>query len=147
MSEIQDCAAIIAADMRQLADDIAAGRAIVGQSVWRSYADRVEKIGTGNVAKLREALEQAKVAILAAKEKMGVENPIILEIIDTALAEPPRNCDVGTEEEQEVRFRNYCWNHSSRDKNMECQCPIYAEGKAGCKLTWAQMPYESEGDR
>lgn len=33
MSEIQDSAASIAADMRQLADDIAAGRAIVGQ--WR----------------------------------------------------------------------------------------------------------------
>ena len=62
-----------------------------------------------------------------------------------ALAKPPRNCDVGTAEEQEVRFRNYCWNHSSRDKNMECQCPIDAEGKAGCKLTWAQMPYDEKG--
>lgn len=63
----------------------------------------------------------------------------------SAIVEPPRNCDVGTAEEQEVRFRNYCWNHSSKDKNMECQCPIDAEGKAGCKLTWAQMPYE-EGE-
>ena len=93
MSANQDSAASIAADMRQLADDIEAGRAIVGQSVWRSYADRVEAVGTGNVAKLRDALEQAKVAILAAKEKMGVENPIILEIIDEALAAPERNCD------------------------------------------------------
>lgn len=58
MSEIQDSAAIIAADMRQLADDIEAGRAIVGQSVWRSYADRVEEIGTGNMAKLRRVCEQ-----------------------------------------------------------------------------------------
>lgn len=47
----------------------------------------------GNAAKLREALQQAKVAILAARKKMGVDNPIILEIIDTALAKPPRNCD------------------------------------------------------
>lgn len=93
MSEIQDSAAIIAADMRQLADDIAAGRAIVGQSVWRSYAGRVEAIGTGNIAKLRNALELSKVAILVAKEKMDLENPIILEIIDKALAAPARNCD------------------------------------------------------
>ena len=62
-----------------------------------------------------------------------------------ALAEPVRNCEVGTAEEQEERFRNYCWNHSSRDKNMECQCPIDAEGKAGCKLTWSQMPYTEGG--
>ena len=93
MSEIQDSAAIIAADMRQLADDIEAGRAIVGQSVWRSYAGRVEAIGTGNIAKLRNALELSKVAILVAKEKMDLENPIILEIIDEALAAPARNCD------------------------------------------------------
>lgn len=69
------------------------------------------------------------------------------EYVKSALAEPPRNCDVGTAEEQEVRFRNYCWNHSSRDKNMECQCPIDAEAKAGCKLTWAQMPYEEGGEK
>ena len=94
MSEIQDSAAIIAADMRHLADDIEAGRAIVGQSVWRSYADRVEAIGTGNIAKLRNALELSKVAILVAKKKMNLENPVILEIIDDALAAPPRNCDM-----------------------------------------------------
>ena len=41
--------------------------------------------------KMREALQQAKVAILAARKKMGVDNPIILEIIDAALAAPPRN--------------------------------------------------------
>lgn len=86
MSDIPDSAAQIAADMRQLADDIEAGRAIVGQTVWRNYADRVEAVGTGNIAKLRNALELSKVAILVAKEKMDLENPIILEIIDEALA-------------------------------------------------------------
>ena len=43
--------------------------------------------------KLREALKEARVAIESAKKKMGVENSIILEIIDAALASPPRNCD------------------------------------------------------
>lgn len=138
MSEIQDCATIIAADMRQLADDIAAGRAIVGQSVWRSYADRVEKIGTGNVAKLREALQQAKVAILAARKKMGVDNPIILEIIDAALAAPPRNCEVGTAEEQAERFK-----FAKCDKLPKCR--PWGECCLTCFAKWAQMPYEEGG--
>ena len=32
----------IVSEMRALADDIEAGRAIVGQTVWRNYADRFE---------------------------------------------------------------------------------------------------------
>lgn len=71
MSASLDCAAILAADMRQLADDIAAGRAIVGQSVWRSYADRVEAVGTGNIAKLREALKKCLLYIACA-ESVGI---------------------------------------------------------------------------
>lgn len=119
MSEIQDSAAIIAADMRQLADDIEAGRAIVGQSVWRSYANRVEAIGTGNIAKLRNALELSKVAILVAKKKMNLENPVILEIIDDALAAPPRECDKYENHLEEdgllAAFKKHC---------DECDCPM-----------------------
>lgn len=144
MSEIQDSAAIIAADMRQLADDIEAGRAIVGQSVWRSYADRVEAIGTGNIAKLRNALELSKVAILVAKKEMNLENPVILEVIDDALAAPARNCDVGDAHDWEKRFGDEC------DKGHICQdCPVY-KAKRGfdkgsrCEFIWAQMPCESE---
>jgi len=142
MSASLDCAAILAADMRQLADDIAAGRAIVGQSVWRSYADRVEKIGAGNIAKLRNALELSKVAILVAKEKMDLENPVILEIIDEALAAPTSNCAVGTPEEQAERFRAYCEAH--KDHDAEClYCPLFGKTGGHCELVWAQMPYES----
>ena len=117
------------------------------------------KRGRGDCAKLREALVQAELFVgnivrhghqtLVPGDKCtacdGAEE--LRDMICAALAEPVRNCDVGTAEEQEVRFRNYCWNHSSRDKNMECQCPIDTEGKAGCKLTWAQMPYEEGGDK
>jgi len=119
MSEIQDSAAIIAADMRQLADDIEAGRAIVGQSVWRSYAGRVEAIGTGNIAKLRNALELSKVAILVAKEKMDLENPIILEIIDEALAAPARNCDKFTNPfDAWLEWQAYCAVHKMDAKQF-----------------------------
>lgn len=112
----------------------------------------------GNAAKMREALKYLRDAsrefchlILNSEHNeifdkyKHVEVARIRDAIANAgliLAEPARNCDVGTAEEQEVRFRNYCWNHSTRDKNMECQCPIDAKGKAGCKFEWAQMPYE-----
>ena len=62
----------------------------------KNYADQLEaayKREVGNIAKLRNALELSKVAILVAKEKMNLENPIILEIIDEALAAPARQCD------------------------------------------------------
>ena len=146
MSEIQDSAAIIAADMRQLADDIEAGRAIVGQSVWRSYADRVEAIGTGNIAKLRNALELSKVAILVAKKKMNLENPVILEVIDDALAAPARNCDTGTWQQQEKRFENFC-NQFRHDYCRGCSLgEEFSENHeiGECRLAWAQRKYESE---
>ena len=68
----------------------------------KNYADQLEaayKREFGNIAKLRNALELSKVAILVAKKKMNLENPVILEIIDEALAEPPRNCDIYLTEE------------------------------------------------
>lgn len=102
--------------------------------------------------KLREALETLVDVVDAWKDHLP---PVIrdgelaraIKKAEAALAEPVKNYEVGTAEEQEERFRNYCWNHSSRDKNMECQCPIDAEGKAGCKLRWAQLPYEEGGER
>ena len=97
MSASLDCAAMIAADMRNLADDIADGRAIVGQSVWRSYADRVESVGTGNVAKMREAAEAARsfVVNLEIEPHSHLDDVAseLLARIDAALAAPERNCD------------------------------------------------------
>lgn len=67
----------------------------------KNYADQLEaayKREFGNIAKLRNALELSKVAILVAKEKMNLENPVILKVIDDALAAPARICDVLGEE-------------------------------------------------
>ena len=56
-----------------------------------------------------------------------------------ALAEPLRNCDVGTAEEQAKRFEKFCKdNQTSSGSCSECKiwdCPR-------CELTWGQMPYE-----
>lgn len=98
--------------------------------------------GLGNNAKLREALQQAKVAILAARKKMGVDNPIILEIIDAALAEPVRNCEVGTAEEQFERWQAFCDRYDRNCTGCPCKSP---HTFAYCFAKWGQMPYKEGG--
>ena len=58
----------------------------------------------------------------------------------SALAKPPRNCDVGTLEDRVDRFARYC------EKNGECKtCPAYLKGDMDCHIAWSDMPYnESE---
>lgn len=55
--------------------------------------------------------------------------------INAALAEPPRNCDVGTSEEQSERYDEFCDIHDCRS-----DCPLFKADS--CELAWAQMPYE-----
>ena len=58
-----------------------------------------------------------------------------------ALAARPRNCDVGTAEDQIRRFDHFCYVN----RNMEhcCgDCPAYHGDEAECFAHWAQMPYE-----
>ena len=133
-----------------------AGDVVVAESE-TTTATCKDSLQVGNAAKMREALKYLRDAsrefchlILNSKHNEIFDKYKYKEVakISDAIANagitlnaPPRNCDVGTAEDQEVRFRNYCWNHSSRDKNMECQCTIDTEGRAGCKLEWAQMPY------
>ena len=61
-----------------------------------------------------------------------------------ALATPPRNCDVGTAEEQDRRFKKFCNKHcrgsNARFPCLTCPLPVYK-----CQLAWAQMPYAQEG--
>ena len=56
-----------------------------------------------------------------------------------ALAEPVKNCEVGTVMEQKRRFSLHCLSLGNR-----CTvCPLFKE--RDCKLAWAQMPYEEGG--
>ena len=59
-----------------------------------------------------------------------------------ALAEPLRNCEVGTVEEQVERWKEFC------NKFKECDiCPHMREGEilsARCFARWSQMPYKKE---
>ena len=67
-----------------------------------------------------------------------------------ALTTPPRNCDVGTAEEQHARFVSYC---------DRCDCPMGCDHRKSfigvlkpecasilkCFTRWAQMPYKEGG--
>jgi len=113
----------------------------------RELATTKESLVVGNAAKLREAL-------ITLRENLHVEKidgcacgptyigPTVcaFTLIDAALAAPPRNCDVGTAEEQTQRFDQFC--HKNRTMEKCCgDCP--ALGLADCEFIWAQMPYES----
>lgn len=59
---------------------------------------------------------------------------------------PKRNCDVGSPQEQERRFKEFCaahWNINNVDS--ECAgCPLTLTIKgAECEFAWAQMLYEA----
>lgn len=61
--------------------------------------------------------------------------------IPEALAEPLRNCEVGTEREQSQRFDKYCYDNKTYEYGCG-KCPLFL--KVCCELAWAQLPYESE---
>lgn len=100
-------------------------------------------------SRARYALEKAKHTLrrwqtdLPSSAWVEVEG-IILDI-DTALAEPVRHCDIGTPDEQSVRFDAHCQKH------MGCStCPL-REKDGGvpkhCEFAWGAMPYTKGGAR
>ena len=101
--------------------------------------------------KLREALRQAKEiarTIYSTSDKGSSHEDLaekLVEITNAALAEPVRNYEVGTAEEQERRFGEYCDSKYDLNDKEECQsCPLFKH-RTSCEFAWAQMPY-SEGD-
>ena len=97
--------------------------------------------------KLREAVVLA-LSLLDLKE--GVPSKIVsqedIDFIKAALAEPIRNCEVGTAQEQTARFAEFCKSHIHSDLPRCAGCPLEdIPGGTGCAQAWGQMPYESEG--
>lgn len=124
----------------------------------KELADRLEvaiKRERGDAAKLREVCEKM-LDLLTAEgfEDGGMsieldEKQVIMwrTRFRAALAAPPRNCDVGTAAEQEVRFDGFCMAHKEISeqglKVCSDNCPLVKKGF--CDLHWAQMPYEEGG--
>lgn len=125
----------------------------------RHYADRLVAAYRRvmvNMHKMRDALEY--VLHFDATDEAAMEDGLtdaerIAEYADhiaecqkkakEALAAPPRNCDVGTPEEQLDRYGLF-----RQEKCLICEsrhsCHICGERyRMKCMMKWAQMPYES----
>lgn len=115
-----------------------------------------EQLERGDAAKLREAL--VKIEKMAHCDLCNVYpkyrdkfNDMIggIELeARVALSAPPRNCDVGTAQEQDERFHRFCVKHHT-GSCAGCHNPVgdytVANGVRECALVWAQMPYEEGG--
>ena len=105
----------------------------------------------GNAAAMREALVflrdqelwmlEGNVRHCVGLTVFGLEQAckIMRGVIEDALSAPPRQCDVGTPEEQRERFKAFC---RDRQYGLCDDCPIPKKGF--CTLQWAQMPYKAE---
>ena len=106
----------------------------------------------GNQQKMREAMEEARDALIFYS---GLRLPAhlndvkvhdVLADIETALSLPPRNCDVGTAEEQVARYHAFCYRMMKQNNHCcgPCPCHKFVNGEAqSCTLIWAQMPCEA----
>ena len=100
----------------------------------------------GNAVAMREALEAIK-DTLDKWRLNGVEYwqySELFDIANTVLSAPPRNCDVGTAEEQSERYEKFCYAHRSREKGCG-DCPLC--DIPCCEFAWLQMPYEEGGEK
>ena len=101
----------------------------------------------GNTAKMREALEQAKRVLhcaIVSDILKGEDARKAFNAVTATLSAPPRNCDVGTAEEQSERYEKFCYAHRSREKGCG-DCPLC--DIPCCEFAWLQMPYEEGGAR
>ena len=93
----------------------------------------LKTLAVGNAAAMREALENSNGLLeeLAAIGEWGESAREQIAENHAALSAPPRNCDVGTAEEQEARY------HATGN--------VYHTLTLQEVLSWAQMPYEEGG--
>lgn len=118
----------------------------------------------GNMAAVREALKnltrfaESDVRQLECLAKRAIDNDIygggILQALCGAIREgksaldlPPRNCDVGTAEEQAERFYSFCKKFQSDIQGMcssRCPCKECCD-MCHCLIKWEQIPYEEGG--
>ena len=114
---------------------------MIGREATREKSSRV-----GNAAKMREALSDACYAMfnfLKTQNGGYEEMAKALDKAKAALAEPTRNCDVGTDEEQSRRYEELCDRHTCGSRCSASGCPMYEHDCS--PFAWGQMPYEEGG--
>lgn len=106
----------------------------------------------GNAAAMRDALEAIRNLAYEVQDmnregdnvKTSMPTAWVIDIVSAALSAPPRNCDVGTAEEQDARFGEFCVMRRT-GSCAGCPDPVggftVANGIRECALVWAQTPY------
>ena len=99
-----------------------------------------------NIKSMRDALNEirSRLSYLYGHIDGTFDPPALKEVYEiagTALSAPPRNCDVGTTDEQVERFQWFC---DTRPCDC-CKLKDKVNETLDCAIHWAQMPYE-EGE-
>lgn len=119
----------------------------------KCYLRKKKDVTKGNQQKMRETLlvvRDALDTISAHEDDIEFVRAWIRqtkEAVQAALAAPPRNCDVGTAEEQIARFNEFCDSEWQNSGSANCgNCPLWVSGRIGhdCQIRWEQMPYTAE---
>ena len=129
---------------------IEADALVVGGVVEASRTTAEKSSTVGDAAKLREALVAmnslfAKGVICTSYANTPEEMEQIEELYHktkAALAEPVRNCDVGTAEEQFEMWQAFCNQYDKDCTGCPCRSP---HTTAYCFAKWGQMPYKEGG--
>lgn len=104
-----------------------------------------------NIQKMRTALVKASTALKVCDWPDGIDmdgvNSIIAEI-ESAIALPDRNCDIGTAYEQSVRMARFCKKQYKKRDDVAahiCSACKFHNSESECVFEWAQMPYIESG--
>ena len=152
-NEKHETIADIVAEMRKRAEEVYAGQAGYPES-WKDQmdygeiyelADRIESANrreheatvekssaVGNAAAKRDALVMVK-RLFNGRLMWQSDIRKAHEAVNAALAAPPRNCDVGSAEEQYKRHQVWC--ERKRCESILCRL---------CFARWSHMPYDGE---
>lgn len=96
----------------------------------------------GNAAAMYAALKEMHALLVSGVYDGAMDCHEALKIVEKALSAPPRNCDVGTAEEQDKRYAEFCGS-------TRCgRCPLYGSDIQYCEIAWGQIPYtDAAGER
>ena len=92
-----------------------------------------ESSAVGNAAAMREALEMVK-RLFDGRLMLQTDIRKAHDAVNSAIAKPPRNCDIGTADEQFERFDRWC-----NSRVIENCCGVCCRK---CLIAWSQMPYD-----
>jgi len=115
----------------------------------RREATAKKSLAVGNAAKLREALTKVSEWMAHRIATGGFEAsptiPTVLEdVVLPALAAPPRNCDVGTADEQAKRFEQFCGSVEGLCDKCELDKPGVVPT---CGVLWSQWTYKAPAQK